>query len=167
MICIYIQYRADRVGGVQKGGIMIFVNQQIPSTHLDIQIPGLEFLATSLSPTPNRKIAVITLYRRSSTVSTQQFIGRLKQLLSTTALLHEEILVLGDFNDDLIGNTTQISTCFKHNGFNQLIHQPTTDQGSLLDHVYFNGVSPIQTEVCDTYYSDHDCTIIAIANTTS
>ena len=59
----YVQYRADRVGNVQKGGIMIFVNRQIPSTCLNIQIPGLEFLATSLSPTPNRKIVVITLYR--------------------------------------------------------------------------------------------------------
>ena len=45
--------------------------------------------------------------------------------------------------------------------------QLTTDQGSLLDHVYFKGVSPIQTEVSDTYYSDHDCIIIAIANTKS
>ena len=59
----YVQYRADRVGGVQKGGIIMFVNQQIHSTHLNIQIPGLEFLATSLSPTPNRKIVLITLYR--------------------------------------------------------------------------------------------------------
>ena len=91
----------------------------------------------------------------------------IKQLLSTTALLHAEILVVSDFNDDLMGNRTKISTCFEHNGFNQLIDKPTTDQGSLLDHVYFNGVSPIQTEVCDTYYSDHDCTIFAIANTTS
>ena len=163
----YVQYRADRVGGVQKGGIIMFVNQQIHSTRLNIQIPGLEFLATSLSPTPNRKIVLITLYRRSSTVSTQQFIAMVEQLLSSTALLHAEILVVGDFNDDLVGNTTKIRTCFESNGFNQLIDQPTTDQGSLLDHVYFKGVSTIQTEVCDTYYSDHDCTIIALANTTS
>ena len=59
----YIQYRADRLGGVQKGGILIFVNRQIPSTCLNIQIPGLEFLATSLSPNPNTKIVLITLYR--------------------------------------------------------------------------------------------------------
>ena len=45
----HVQYRADRVGGVQKGGILIFVYRQIPSTCLNIQIPGLEFLATSLS----------------------------------------------------------------------------------------------------------------------
>ena len=159
------QYRADRVGGVQKGGILIFVNRQIPSTRLNIQIPGLEFLATSLSPNPNTKIVLITLYRRSSTVSTQEFIAMVEQLLSSTALLHAEVLVVSDFNDDLMGNTTKISSWFERNGFNQLIDQPTTDQGSLLDHVYFNGVSPIQTEVCDTYYSDHDCTIIAICNT--
>ena len=88
-----------------------------------------------------------------------------KQLLSSTALSHAELLVVGDFNDDLMANRRKISSWFETNGFNQLIDQPTTDQGSLLDHVYFNGVSPIQTEVCDTYYSDHDCTIIAIANT--
>ena len=69
--------------------------------------------------------------------------------------------------DDLMGNTTKISSWFEKNGFNQLIDQPTTNQGSLLDHVYFNRVSLIQTEVCDTYYSDHDSTIIAIANTRS
>ena len=99
---------------------------------------------------------LITLYRRSSTVSTQEFIAMVEQLLSSTPLLHAEILVVGDFNDDLMGNTTKISSWFESNGFNQLIDQPTTDQGSLLDHVYFNGVSLIQTEVCDTYYSDHD-----------
>ena len=90
-----------------------------------------------------------------------------KQLLSNTALLHAEILVVGDFNDDLMGNTTKICSWFESNGFKQLIDHPTTDQGSLLDHVYFNGPLPIQTEVCDTYYSDHDCTIIVVPNTIS
>ena len=36
-----VQYRADRVGGVQKGGIIMLVNQQIHSTHLNLEIPGL------------------------------------------------------------------------------------------------------------------------------
>ena len=52
----YVQYRVDRVGGVQKGRIIIFVNQRINSTRLNIQIPELEFLATSLLPTLNRKL---------------------------------------------------------------------------------------------------------------
>ena len=114
----HVQYRADRVGGVQKGGILIFVNPRIPSTHLNIQIPGLEFLATSLSPSPNTKIVLITLYRRSSTVSTQEFIAMVEQLLSSTSLLHAEILIVSDFNDDLMHNTTKISSWFERNGFN-------------------------------------------------
>ena len=75
--------------------------------------------------------------------------------------------MVSDFNDNLMGSTTKISSWFERNAFKQLIDHPTTDQGSLLDDVYFNGVLPIETEVCDTYYSDHDCTIIAIANTRS
>ena len=38
-------------------------------------------------------------------------------------------------------NKTQISNYFQQHGYKQLIHQPTTDQGSLLDHIYFNGTS--------------------------
>ena len=100
---------------------MTFVNQQIPSTCLNIQTAGLEFLTTSLSLTSNRKIVVITLYRRSSTVSTQEFIALVEQLLYSSALLHAEIVVVSDFNDDLMGNTTKISSWFKSNGFKQLI----------------------------------------------
>ena len=72
---------------------------------------------------------LITLYRRSSTVSTQEFIPMVEQLLSSTALSHAEVLVVGDFNDDLMAKTTKIRSCFQSNGFNQLIDQLTTDQG--------------------------------------
>ena len=109
----HVQHRADRVGGVQKGGIMIFVNRQIPSTCLNIEIPGLEFLTTSFSPNLNRKIVLITLYRHLRTVSTQEFIAMVEQLLSSTALSHAELLVVGDFNDDLIGNTTKLAVGLK------------------------------------------------------
>ena len=39
-----------------------------------------------------------------------------EQLLSSTALLHAEILVVSDFNDDLMDNTTKIYTWFETNG---------------------------------------------------
>ena len=42
-------------------------------------------------------------------------------------------------------------------GFTQLLKSPTTDQGTLLDHVYCSGaLNGIVVEVSDTYYSDHD-----------
>ena len=109
----HIPYRQDRVGGVQKGGIMILVDHEIPSTRLDINIPGLEFLAASISPAPTTKIVIVTLYRRSSTVSIEHFIAMIEQLLSHTTLLHAQILVVGDFNEDLMGNTNRISSYFE------------------------------------------------------
>ena len=42
----YIQYRKDRVTGVDKGGIIIFVHPHIVSTILDVTVPKLEFAAS-------------------------------------------------------------------------------------------------------------------------
>ena len=106
---------------------MILVDHEIPSTRLDINIPGLESLTTSISLTPTTKIVIVTLYRRSSTVSIERFIAMIEQLLSDTTLLHAQILVVGDFNEDLMGNTNKISSYFETKGFNQLIGQPTTN----------------------------------------
>ena len=41
-----------------------------------------------------------------------------EQLLSSTALSHAEVLVVRDFNDDLMPKTTKIRRCFQSNGFN-------------------------------------------------
>ena len=90
----------------------------------------------------------------------------LQQLLSHHTLLLKNILVLGDFNEDLMQNKTKMSNYFQQHGYKQLIHQPTTDQGLLLDHIHFNQTSTKRTEVCDTYYSDHDSTMLAIRKDT-
>ena len=63
-------------------------------------------------------------------------------------------------------NKTKIDIYFKQHGYKQLIHQPTTDQGSLLDHIYFNGTLMTRTEVCDTYYFDHASTMLAVRKDT-
>jgi hypothetical protein len=95
---------------------------------------------------------------------------------SIAAVLHvlphetQPTLILGDMNEDLIGSSsTPIRDLLEGNGFKQLIHQPTTDLGSLLDHVYFkcssNNMVVVEASVSDCYFSDHDfVTIIVSAN---
>ena len=160
----YIQYRKDRVASIDKGGIIMFIGPRIKSTPLKLDIPQLEFLAAITSPTPENELIIITIYRRPNTISIQCFIQLLQELLSNAALHQKKIVILGDFNEDLLDNKTNICNFFQQNGFKQLIHQPTTNQGSLLDHIYFNGTSTTRTEVCDTYYSDHDSMLLAITN---
>ena len=156
----HMSFRKDRLTGAKKGGVMMFVHQQISASPLNINIPGLEFIGAITSPVPNKQLVIITVYRRSTSTSIQHFISMLQQLLSHPTLLQKNILGLGDFNEDLMQNKTKISNYFKQHGHKQLIHQPTTDQGSLLDHIYFNGTSMTRTEVCDTYYSDHYSTML-------
>ena len=160
----YIQYRRDRVASIDKGGIIMFIDPRIKSTPLKLDIPQLEFLAAITSPTQENRLIIITIYRRPNTISIQCFIQLLQELLSNPALHQKNIVILGDFNEDLLANKTNICNFFQQHGFKQLIHQPTTNHGSLLDHIYFNVTSTTQTEVCDTYYSDHDSTLLAITN---
>ena len=91
----------------------------------------------------------------------------LQKLLSKPTLHQKNIVILGDFNEDSIDNKTNIHNFFQQHGFKQLIIDPTTNQGSLLDHIYFNATSTTQTKVCDTYYSDHDSTLLAIRKDSS
>ena len=162
----HVSFRKDRLTGAHKGGVMLFVHPQISPSPLNINIPRLEFTGAITSPVPNKQLVIIAVYRRSVSTSIQHFISMLQQLLCHPTLLHKNILVLRDFNEDLMQNKTKISNYFKQHGYKQLIHQPTTDQGSLLDHIYFNGTSTTTTEVCDTYYSDHDSTMLAIKKDT-
>ena len=59
--------------------------------------------------------------------------------------------------------TQELVVFFQQYGFVQLIQEPTTNQGSLLDHIYYNNTSAVAvTEVCDTYYSDHNLVNVAL-----
>ena len=41
-------------------------------------------------------------------------------------------------------------------GFRQHVTEPTTENGSLLDHVFTNSMSAVCVKVTDIYVSDHD-----------
>ena len=49
-------------------------------------------------------------------------------------------------------------------GFSQLVTQPTTDSGTLIDHLYVRNLHPLNTnvEVYDVYYSHYDCISLEI-----
>ena len=82
----YIQYRKDRVAGVDKGGIIVFIDPHIESTPLNFNIPQLEFLALSTSPTPRNELIIITIYRGPNSISIQHFLELLQKLLSKPTL---------------------------------------------------------------------------------
>ena len=68
-------------------------------------------------------------------------------------------LLMGDFNEDVLGKSDyRIRTLMSSLGYEQLVQSPTTDRGTLIDHIYYNRAREhsVILDVCDTYYSDHD-----------
>ncbi len=75
-------------------------------------------------------------------------------------------VVLGDFNEDLLQKPdSRVLSLMSSNGYAQLVQSPTTDRGTLIDHVYYNRPSGnTVVQVHDTYYSDHDFVYCSISS---
>ena len=95
-----------------------------------------------LSPSVNKKAAVKCM----------------KKLLRDVSDLGDKVVIVGDFNEDLLSDESDksVSNCLGNCGFKQHVYKATTDYGSLLDHIYTRRVNDVGVDVLDTYYSDHD-----------
>ena len=150
-------FRHDR-SNVAKGGVLTFVPEALQPEPVDCSVPELEHTVVNL---PQEQLTIITMYRRpGSAVPLNTFIDMCDRLLSSPPLLDRNILIVGDFNEEVGGQTSDF---FTSKGFQQLQHGPTTDMGSTIDHVYYNGVGDdVHVQVLNRYYSDHDMLIITL-----
>ena len=146
-------YRNDRVGR-KGGGVMIIVSERFISNRIKIdsylEVLGVEVYCPS-------KVVILCMYippgvsKIAAAYHTEQLI---KNVLHDT----DRVIVLGDFNEDLLLDleSKPIYQHFMKMGFQQHVICNTTDYGSLLDHVYSRRIDDIGVDVVDTYYSDHD-----------
>ncbi|KAI8509442.1 hypothetical protein Bbelb_132900 [Branchiostoma belcheri] len=131
-----LSFRADRVG--RGGGVMTVARQNIIPTQLHIPVGGLEYTATTITK-ESTTVNIVNIYR-PQTLPEEDFINRLQRLL---ILLPSKTItvVLGDFNFDLLKcPPPKILNVMEQFGFRQFVQSPTTDYGSLLDHVYVRGL---------------------------
>ena len=107
-----------------------------------------------------RKRHVVSVYRPPSTLM-GKFTDELLKIVSK--LKEIPTCIVGDLNED-----TSI-TCKRHccslltlNGFKQMAKKPTTDSGTLIDHVYVSQKMTVTTDVTDGYNTDHAYVLCAI-----
>ena len=146
-------YRRERQGR-KGGGVIVVVSDKYTSNHLHIASP-LEVVGVEVY-CPN-KVVILCLYVPPglNKFSVSKEIERIVQDICNKT---DQIIAVGDFNEDLFkieGNKSILDT-FQKLGFTQSVQHPTTDYGSLLDHVYSRSIEDIATDVQDAYYSDHD-----------
>ena len=147
-------YRCDRVHAA-KGGVLTFVKDELNAEQLPQHIPGLEATVVHIK---RKNLLLITIYRQPGSVSVLKFLECVDKLLLLDMCNTENILVVGDFNEEAGGHTTNF---FSDRGFTQQAHGPTTDYGSTIDHVYYKGQGSLQVHVSNTYYSDHDMLVVS------
>lgn len=72
-----------------------------------------------------------------------------------------QTIFLGDFNFNLLESpshkTLQVMDRF---GFQQVNQSPSTDYGTLLDHVYVKNNHNVKVHIENVYFSDHDIVCI-------
>ena len=90
------------------------------------------------------------------------FLEELNQLLPSFKNDHRPTLVMGDFNQDILGDDNSIRLFMELHGFKQIVTQPTTDGGTLLDHVYLHGNLDVSLDIVQTYYSYHNMVLLDI-----
>ena len=113
---------------------------------------------------PNAGYLQLALLYRSPSVSLATLTTVLHRLLRHLSLSNTPCVILGDFNEDVLHQqNSTLQSFMSDSGFTLLVKSPTTDQGSLIDHVYYRNPSRnITAEVQDTYYSDHDTVYCSI-----
>ena len=145
-----------------KGGVAIFAHPKHKPQQVEpSSVNNLEYVAITITES-GEQIQIIAIYRPQTT-STHQFLHYLEKLMTDLQVSRTRTIILGDFNEDLLKSQTHpIKDHLQKHGFKQHITEPTTDYGSLLDHIYHNMEPASQHyEVQDTYYSDHDATFAA------
>ena len=84
------------------------------------------------------KMFVVLVYRRPQ-LPAIIFMGHIENYLSLFPYQQYPTVILGDFNDNLLGKRSSFLADFlSARGFTQLVKSPITDSGSLLDHIYYN-----------------------------
>ena len=163
-------FRLDRVTtstqDLSNGGIMIACAASLypESVHV-LRPPVLEANSITITTGSNLKMCVVAVYRRQQ-LPMIIFLSHFDYYL--TAILHPTMpsVILGDFNDNLLSTTTnsfRLLGFMAAKGFSQQVTMPTTDSGSLLDHIYYNGSTTNSfVDVVDTYYSDHDASYLSV-----
>jgi len=139
------------------GGVGIYHRQNLKATLIDLQCINIECIMCNLRDL-NTTMAVV--YRPSS-YNIPVFRENLITLINQINSLPGGKIVLGDFNENIFSKST-IHDLMQHFGFTQIVENATTENGTLIDHIYVKDIDldKIKIDIMPTYFSYHDCVVL-------
>ena len=128
-------FRADRSS--QGGSVMISGQEyrMFNSNQIHCITEPIEMLTIHILIADNSSLYITVIYRRPM-CNSKMALEAITRMLSMVPHCSQHI-VLGDFNEDLLSpSKTPINDFMLTAGFDQHVDGPTTNYGSLLDHIY-------------------------------
>lgn len=140
------------------GGVGVYLkNEQeydiISLFGMNIEVIGLKMKLEN--------VLVLSVYRPKS-VNLTAFLENFQQVLNSLNNKSVNTIIMGDFNEDAKQNGS-IQRFFKNQNYKQHVNFPTTEAGTILDHVYVSGEIQVDVRQLPTYFSYHDavsCTLL-------
>ncbi|XP_063435689.1 uncharacterized protein LOC134716610 [Mytilus trossulus] len=125
---------------MSHGGVGVYVKSDSEYEEFDISQKNLECIIFKV---PKMNVVIATIYRTQK-YQIELFLRNVHALLSELVQLSSSIIVLGDFNQDIIKGGRSIQDFMASFGFEQLVQEATTEGGTLIDHVYIKSCEKVQ-----------------------
>lgn len=111
----------------------------------------------------NMELNIVRIYRKPNT-RVSSFYETLELLINNHLNPNGMNILLGDFNINWAQpkETKQLRSILCANNYKQHVEVPTTENETIIDHIYTNFNSNVQTIVLENYYSDHKAIALMI-----
>ncbi len=137
------------------GGVGVFCCEGI---HFNVIIPEPCNLECLYFQVPHISLKAALLYRPNS-YPLHMFRQNMLHVIDELGKHSGKKLIMGDFNEDILTSST-IGTLMELHGYSQHVQHPTTEKGTLIDHVYVKDAENVSVEIVQTYYSYHQAVLI-------
>ena len=118
------------------GGIIVYVrNDIIAKRRTNLEINDIDCLWSEISPRKGKSFLVGSFYRNPNEKS--EWLNRFEVLIENVLLENKEIIILGDFNKDLLNLSVnnEWSNFITSFGLSQLISEPTQVTNTTKTHI--------------------------------
>jgi hypothetical protein len=142
----------------KQTGIIVYINQSISWKQIKIFAQfGIENVSLQISIKKTQPILLCFIYRNPSELV--DWFDKFTDMMETVTLSQNEIIIMGDFNIDLLKPNHRWTTTIKFFGLLKLNNKPTRitkNSETLIDHIYKNSKENI-VEICSPVCgcSDH------------
>ncbi|XP_063446963.1 uncharacterized protein LOC134726488 [Mytilus trossulus] len=140
------------------GGVGVYAKTDSEYENCNFTVENLECITFRI---PTMNVLVATIYRTQK-YQIGIFLKTFVSFINKLTELSNNIIVLGDFNQDILKGERSILDYMTSKGFQQLVEEATTEGGTLIDHVYVKGCSKVEVKGIPTYYSYHDAVSVML-----